>query len=156
MTASVEVCAIRGSVARCLLSPVRGDVVGELAQRAEDTLVLLAVGAQLNAGLLGYDQRDFQDVDRVQAQTLAVQRLVRLDVGGRDLQVQGLDDEAGDFAHECGSAGRGGGLAQGRHLVGPGAHYTRRRAMRSGRRTRKSGRSRKYMDVSNTLSRQYL
>src|ERR1700730_16941668 len=154
MTASLEVCAIRGSVARCLLSPVQGSEVGDWAIEAEDTLVLLAVGAQLNAVLLGYHQRDFQDVDRVQAQTLAVQRLVRLDVGGRDLQVQGLHDEAGDLAHEYGSAHRGAGLAQGRHFVGHGSHYTRRRAMRSGRRTREPGSSRKYMDVSNTLSRQ--
>src|SRR3982074_2079026 len=102
MTASVEVCAIRGSVARCLLSPVRGDVVGELAQRAKDPLVLLAVGAQLNAVLLGYDQRDFQNVDRVQAQTLAVQRLVRLDVGGGDLPVPGLDREGGAPPHGWG------------------------------------------------------
>src|ERR1700704_898296 len=117
MTASVEVCAIRGSVARCLLSPVRGDVVGELAQRAEDALVLLAVGAQLHAVLLGYDQRDFQDVDRVQSQALAVQGRVRSDVGGRDIQVQGLDDEAGDLA-QYGSAGRGGGLPERRHFLG--------------------------------------
>src|ERR1700738_2216757 len=90
MTASPEVCAISGSVPRCLLSPVRGDVVGELVQRAEDTLVLLAVGAQLNAVLLGHDQRDFQDVDRIQAQTLAVQRLVRLGVGGGGPPASGL------------------------------------------------------------------
>src|SRR5260370_36136529 len=108
MTGWAEGCAISGSVARGLLSPVRGDVVGELAQRAEDVLVLLAVGAQLHAVLLGYDQCDFQDVDRVQAQALAVQGRVRIDVGGRPGPGDGRDDEAGDLPPRVRGPGRGG------------------------------------------------
>src|SRR5207302_1841547 len=51
--------------ARYLLRPVGGDVIGELAERPEDALVLLAVGAQLHAVAFGHRERDLQDVDRV-------------------------------------------------------------------------------------------
>src|SRR5256885_12606950 len=59
------------------------------------SLVLLAVGAQLHAVAFGHHERDLQDVDRVQAQALAEEWLRRIDVRGRHVQVQRLDDQAG-------------------------------------------------------------
>ncbi len=46
------------------------------------------VGTQLHAVAFGYDERDFQNVYRVQPQALPVQGLIRVDVGRR-AQVEG-------------------------------------------------------------------
>src|SRR5580658_794049 len=117
-TASGRECAISGSVARCLLSPVLGDVFDQPAQRAEDVLVLLAVGAQLYPVLLGDHQGDLEDIDRVQSQALTIEGLVRVDLGGCDVEIQGLDNEAGDLTGECSGVRRGDRLPQRHNFIG--------------------------------------
>jgi hypothetical protein len=44
------------------------DVLGETGQRREDAHVVLVVGAQLEAVALRDDERDLEDVDRVEAE----------------------------------------------------------------------------------------
>ena len=56
---------------------LRGDVLGEARQRPEDAHVVLVVGAQLEAVALRDDQRDLEDVDRVEAEAFAVERRLR-------------------------------------------------------------------------------
>ena len=83
-----------------LFAPVLRDVGGQRAQREEDLLVVLVVGAQLEAITLRHLQRQLEDVDRVEAQALAVQRRRRVDLRRRQLQVERLHDHAGQFALE--------------------------------------------------------
>jgi len=68
-----------------------------MPQGSEDLLIFLAVGTQLNAVLLGDDQRHLQDVDGVEPQPLAVQGRFGIDVLGQDLKVQGLHEQGGNF-----------------------------------------------------------
>jgi hypothetical protein len=53
-------------------SSVSLDVPAEAAQRAEDLVVVLVVGAQLDAIALRDGERDFEDVDRVEPEPLPV------------------------------------------------------------------------------------
>ena len=69
------------------------------------SLVFVAVGAQLNAVLLGHDQRHLQNVDGIESQPLAIQGCVRIDVLRRDLQIERLDEQRGEFPLETDSAG---------------------------------------------------
>src|SRR5882757_3322316 len=101
-TASGELCDSSGKVARTLLGPVCCDVVRQVSQGAEDLLVLFAVGAELNAILLGDDQRDLENVYGIQAKTLSIQRRLRIDVGRGHIDVQGGDNQLGNLAlHSC-------------------------------------------------------
>src|SRR5678815_4139591 len=75
------------------------DVPGERAQRAEDTDVVLVIGAQLETVALGNFQRKLQRVDRVQRQPGLEQRRLGVDVRGRDaLQVESGNDEFRELA----------------------------------------------------------
>jgi len=76
------------------------DVACEMSQRAEDVLVLLIVRAQYHAILLGYDQRDLQDIDGVEPESLAIQWRFRIDLLGRVREVQSLYDQTRDFPLE--------------------------------------------------------
>src|SRR5581483_11674935 len=96
-TASGELCEISGKVARRLLCPVCRNVVGKMPQGAEDLLVLFAVGAELDPILLGDDQGDLENVDRVQTKTLAIQGGLAVDIGCCHIEIQGGDDEVGNF-----------------------------------------------------------
>jgi hypothetical protein len=58
---------------------VGGDVLRETRQRAEDAHVVFVVGAELEAVALRDDERDLEDVDRVEAQALAVERRLGID-----------------------------------------------------------------------------
>src|SRR6187551_993190 len=78
------------------------DVLGEARQRFEDAHVVLVVGAHLEAVSLRDDERDLEDVDRVEAEALAVQRRLGIDRFGGDVEVQGLDQERGDLALQGG------------------------------------------------------
>lgn len=77
---------------------VRCDMVCQIAQRAENVLIVCAVGAQLQAIAFGYNQGDFEYVDRIEAKTFAVQRIVKTDIVHRDFKVQSFDHQFGDFA----------------------------------------------------------
>ena len=75
------------------------DVSGERAQRAEDALVVLVVGAELEAVALGDLQRQLQGVDGIQAESGLEQRGLRLDVRRRDaFEIERGHDEFGKLA----------------------------------------------------------
>ena len=61
---------------------MRADVLGEARQRREDAHVVLVVGAQLEAVALRDDERDLEDVDRVEAEAFAVERRLGVDRSG--------------------------------------------------------------------------
>src|SRR6202034_1329161 len=103
-----------------LLRPVRVDVFGELAQRAEDAPVLLAVGAQRHPVLLGHHQRDLENIDRIEPEPLAVQRGIRVELARRNLEVERRDDQARELVAERSQAGVAGGLSERRDFVGHG------------------------------------
>src|SRR5438045_9203271 len=100
-----------------LLRPVSRDVLDEMPQGAECLLVLFAIGPQLHAVLLGDDERDLQDVYRIETEALAVQRSIRVDIRRCDLQVQRLDDQIRDLAFERSAVGRRRRLSQGRRFA---------------------------------------
>src|SRR5690606_7150578 len=82
------------------------DVRRERPQRGEDAPVLLVVRAQLEAVALADRQRELERVDRVQAKAGVEQRRLGVDGGGIDVvEVQGLDQEFGEFAFGGGLAG---------------------------------------------------
>ena len=54
----------------------------QVAQRGEDTDVVLVVRAQLKAVALGNDQRQFKDINRIEAQPVAEKRGVGVDLAG--------------------------------------------------------------------------
>ena len=74
----------------------------EGAQRREDADVVLVVRTQLEAVALGDDQRQFEDVDRIEAEAFAEQRRVGVDVAGGDVEIERADDQFGDFGQEGG------------------------------------------------------
>ena len=63
------------------LGAMRSDVFGQAGEAGEDPDVVFVVGAQLEAEALGNDQRDLEDVDRVEAQAIAVAVPVKRGVG---------------------------------------------------------------------------
>src|SRR5690606_25499655 len=82
------------------------DVRGQRAQRGEDAAVFLAVRAQLEAVALAHGQRQLQRVDRIQAQAGVEQRRLGIDGARIDLvEIQGLDQEFGEFTFGGGLAG---------------------------------------------------
>src|SRR5687768_6666480 len=88
---------MRGRAARpSLRSPLR-DVGGEVLERAEYLHVLLVVFLEPEAVALRDDEGDLEDVDRVEAEAFLVERRLRVDLGRRDLEVEGRDDQAGDL-----------------------------------------------------------
>jgi hypothetical protein len=89
-----------------------GDVLRQAAQRGVDGGVVLVVGAQLKAVLLGNGQGHFENVNRIQAQTVAVQRRVRVDVGSGHVEVERRDHELGHFGKQ---GGIGDGVCGGGH-----------------------------------------
>ncbi len=58
---------------------MRRDVVREVGERREDLQVVLVVRTQLEAVALRHDERDLEDVDRVEAQTFTVKRRFGID-----------------------------------------------------------------------------
>src|SRR5688572_31156364 len=54
-----------------LLFAMLGDVSGEIAEAGKDRAVFRIVGAQRDAVALRDDQRDLEQIDRIQAETLA-------------------------------------------------------------------------------------
>ncbi|OIQ69425.1 hypothetical protein GALL_489770 [mine drainage metagenome] len=77
-------------------------MVGQMAQRTEDALVVGVVGAKLHAEALGDNQSNFEDVDGVQPQTLAIERLVRIDIDRIDFEPERCHDDLRDVANEAG------------------------------------------------------
>src|SRR5688572_29765693 len=57
-----------------LLCPVRLDVTAQAAQRAEDLHIVLVVRAELHAVRFRDGERQLEDVDRIEAEPIAVQR----------------------------------------------------------------------------------
>src|SRR6187455_1777506 len=88
------------------------DVLGEARQRFEDAYVVLVVGTHLKAVALRDDERDLEDVDRVEAEALAVERRLRVDRFRGDVEVQGLDQERGDLALQGGVGERHSGAGK--------------------------------------------
>src|SRR5436190_19123172 len=78
------------------------DVLGEARQRFEDANVVLVVGAHLKAIALRDDERDLEDVDRVEAEAFAIERRLRVDRLRGGVEVQCLDEERGDLALQGG------------------------------------------------------
>jgi hypothetical protein len=68
-------------------------VLGEARQRPEDAHVVLVVGAELEAVALRDDERDLEDVDRVEAEAFAVEGRLGIDRVGRDLEVERFDQK---------------------------------------------------------------
>ena len=73
-------------------------MLGEARQRLEDAHVVLVVGAHLEAVALRDDERDLEDVDRIEAEAFAVERRLGIDRFRGDVEVQGLDQQRGDLA----------------------------------------------------------
>ena len=80
-------------------------------------MVFRGVGAQLDAVLFRHDQCDFQDIDGIQAQPLAVQGSQRIDILGLDLEIQCLHEQTGDFPLQT-DIGQGRRLLHERRFVG--------------------------------------
>ena len=78
------------------------DVVGQARQRVEDAHVVLVVGAQLEAVALRDDERDLEDVDRIEAEAFAVERRLGVDRFRGDVEVEGFDQQRGDLALQGG------------------------------------------------------
>ena len=79
---------------------MRADVLGEAAERREDPHVVLVVGAQLEAVALRDDERDLEDVDRVEAEAFAVELRGRHDVGRCHLEIERFDQQHGQLVLE--------------------------------------------------------
>jgi demethylmenaquinone methyltransferase / 2-methoxy-6-polyprenyl-1,4-benzoquinol methylase len=79
-----------------------GDVIDQARERREDTDVVCIVGAQLEAVSLGNDERDFEDVDRIETEPFAVQRRLRVDRLGRDIQVERINHERSNLPLQIG------------------------------------------------------
>src|SRR5487761_2193071 len=82
--------------------PAFADVLGETGEGREDADVVLIVGAQLEAVALRNNQRHLENVDRIEAEAFAVQRRLRIDRFGSDLQVEGLNEERGNLTLQIG------------------------------------------------------
>src|SRR5882724_904915 len=74
------------------------DMFAEVAQGTDDPDVVAFVGTKLEPVFLRNHQRDFQDVDRIQAQPFPVKRRLRIDLRGGNLEVQRRHDQFGQFA----------------------------------------------------------
>ena len=79
--------------------------------------ILFAVRAQLNPILLRDDQRDLQDIDRVETQTFAIECSIRCDFGSGHIEIQRLDDEIRELGLQGGTAGRLRRLSNERRVV---------------------------------------
>ena len=73
-------------------------MVGEAAQRFESVLVFRAVCTQLQAITLGNHQGNFQHIDRIKSQAIAIQRGIRINLRRRGIEVKGLDHQFSNFA----------------------------------------------------------
>ena len=76
------------------------DVGCETAQRGEDLLVALVVGAQLESVLAGNLEGHLEDVDRIETEAFAVQRRVGQDFRRGNFQIERFDQEDGQFILE--------------------------------------------------------
>lgn len=65
----------------------------EAAQGREDTDVVPIVGTELEAIALRYFERDFENVDRIEAETFAVKRREGIDRSGIEVQIQGRNQQ---------------------------------------------------------------
>src|SRR5581483_1348176 len=87
------------------LGPLPLDMLVEAAKRTEDRDVVAVIGADLYAVLPGDRKRDFQDVDRIQTQSVAVQGRLRVDLLDGGFEIQRGDDQLGELAlllgHGC-------------------------------------------------------
>ena len=73
-------------------------ILGQRAQGAEDPAIIFIVGAKLQPVTLGYFQRKFQRIYGIEAETGPEQRGLGIDrICRNSLEVQGIDDELGDF-----------------------------------------------------------
>ena len=88
-------------------------------------LVLLAVGPQLHAVALGNHQRDLQDVDRIQSESLAIERSIRIDLPWGDVQIEGGDNQVATSALRPGSPAAAWGWRRGETLSDMGLSGTR-------------------------------
>jgi demethylmenaquinone methyltransferase / 2-methoxy-6-polyprenyl-1,4-benzoquinol methylase len=77
-----------------------------MAERGENLQIFGAVGTQLHAKFFGDNQRDFQNVDRIQAQALPVQSGVGVDILGPHFQIQCLNEQACDLLLQLRVGGR--------------------------------------------------
>jgi len=60
--------------------------------------ILFAVRAQLDPVLLGNDESDLEDIDRVQPQALSIEGRKRIYLGRGDVEIQSLDNQIRDFS----------------------------------------------------------
>ncbi len=89
-----------------------------MPQRAEYLLILFAVGAELNAILLGDNESDLENVYGIQAEAFAIECRLRIDLLGADIEIQGGDDETGNFALQSCIVSRRRRLSERRRFVG--------------------------------------
>src|SRR3984885_227016 len=82
------------------LHPLCCDIFRQVAQRTKNFTIFLAVGAQLDAIFLGDDQRDLQDVNGIQPQTLAIERCIGADIARIHFKIERLDNEASNLTLE--------------------------------------------------------
>src|SRR5437868_3292060 len=74
----------------------------EATQRAEDLAVVFVVGAYLHTIRLGDHERHFENVDRVEAESVTIQRRRRIDFLSRHVEVESGDDELRERKLLCG------------------------------------------------------
>lgn len=101
-----------------LLGSVCRDVVREMPKGAEDLLVFFAVGTELNAIVLGDNQGDLKNVDRIQTEPVPIERGPRINLGGGQIEVQGGNDEIGNLALQSCVVSRRRRLSERRRFVG--------------------------------------
>jgi len=76
---------------------MRVDVRRQRAEGCEDTAVVIVVGTDLETISLGYFQREFQSVDRIEPESRAEQRFLRIDIFGlHALEIERRDDHRRD------------------------------------------------------------
>jgi demethylmenaquinone methyltransferase / 2-methoxy-6-polyprenyl-1,4-benzoquinol methylase len=71
-----------------------------MPQGTKDLLILLAIGTQLDAVLLGHDQRHFQNIDGIQSQSFSIEGCIRIDILRLYFEVQCLHEQRGKFPLE--------------------------------------------------------
>src|SRR5690349_726705 len=76
-----------------LLRPMLLDMAVQAAQRAENLQVVFVVGTNFHAIGFRHDQRDFQDIDRIEPQSFSVKRRSGIDFCGGDIEIERVHDQ---------------------------------------------------------------
>jgi hypothetical protein len=93
---------LRGGAHRLAPDAVFADEAGECPERGENFPVAFIVGFEFDTIRAGKGEGEFERIDRIEAEPLAEERGLRIDVFGLVLEMQNLHDEVGDFRFEGG------------------------------------------------------